>query len=105
MEKKVILLACTTGVSATFFLKYMQQAAQIKQMQLELVTCGILELETYLAMRKIDILLLAPHARPTKNYSYQKIANLSVDLDIIKMTDYGLMDGERVLTQIEDLLV
>lgn len=105
MEKKVILLVCSTGLSAQVLLEHMSKVVQGKKIQVELLSCGFLELDNYLETRKIDILLLAPHIRSKQKQCFEKIASKAIQIDMIKMTDYGLMDGERVLDHIKDLLV
>ncbi|GED19184.1 hypothetical protein KGI01_09250 [Kurthia gibsonii] len=49
--------------------------------------------------KSIDVLLLGPQVRYLKSSFDKKLAGTGIPLDVISMSDYGMMNGENVLNQ------
>lgn len=67
--------------------------------------CGLcLNADNNLESKNVDVLLLGPQVRFMKAQFEQKLAPKGIPLDVINMQDYGMMNGEKVLAQAENLM-
>lgn len=57
------------------------------------------EVEKTMENKSIDVLLLGPQVRYLKLSFDKKLAGTGIPLDVISMSDYGMMNGENVLNQ------
>lgn len=91
---KKILLACSGGFSTSMLVQRMKDAAKAKNLDIEILAVGE---DNIFEQLDSDVLLLAPQIA-------HKLEDLSADLDIpvlmIDMMDYGMMNGEKVLTEV-----
>lgn len=97
--KKTIMLVCAAGMSTSLMVSKMQKSAEEKGIEADIFAVSAGEAETYLADKKVDVLLLGPQVRFMKAQFEKKVAPLGIALDVIQMTDYGMMNGEKVLSQ------
>lgn len=57
------------------------------------------EVEKTMDNKSIDVLLLGPQVRYLKSSFDKKLAGTGIPLDVISMSDYGMMNDENVLNQ------
>ena len=93
------MLVCAAGMSTSLMVSKMQKSAEEKGIEADIFAVSAGEAETYLADKKVDVLLLGPQVRFMKAQFEKKVAPLGIALDVIQMTDYGMMNGEKVLSQ------
>lgn len=97
--KKTIMLVCAAGMSTSLMVSKMQKSAEEKGIEADIFAVSAGEAETYLADKKVDVLLLGPQVRFMKAQFEKKVTPLGIALGVIQMTDYGMMNGEKVLNQ------
>lgn len=97
--KKTIMLVCAAGMSTSLMVSKMQKSAEDKGIEADIFAVSAGEADTYLDEKKVDVLLLGPQVRFMKAQFEKKVAPLGIALDVIQMTDYGMMNGEKVLNQ------
>ena len=97
--KKTIMLVCAAGMSTSLMVTKMQKAAEAKGIEADIFAVSASEADSYLNEKKVDVLLLGPQVRFMKKQFEEKVAPLGIGLDVIQMTDYGMMNGEKVLDQ------
>lgn len=92
---KVILL-CAGGMSTSLLMKRIEAEANSNSFPLEISAHGIIEDMKILS--DADLVLLAPQVR----YVFDKLIKEypNINLQLIDMKDYGLMDGKKVFNQI-----
>lgn len=97
--KKTIMLVCAAGMSTSLMVQKMKKSAESKNIEADIFAVSADEADTYLSDKKVDVLLLGPQVRFMKSQFEEKVAPLGIALDVIQMTDYGMMNGEKVLEQ------
>lgn len=97
--KKTIMLVCAAGMSTSLMVEKMKKAAEAKNIEADIFAVSADEADTYLSDKKVDVLLLGPQVRFMKSQFEEKVAPLGIALDVIQMTDYGMMNGQKVLEQ------
>lgn len=97
--KKTIMLVCAAGMSTSLMVEKMKKAAEVKGIETDIFAVSSGEADSYLDDKKVDVLLLGPQVRFMKSQFAEKVAPLGISLDVIQMTDYGTMNGEKVLEQ------
>ncbi|MGG7058115.1 PTS sugar transporter subunit IIB [Clostridium nigeriense] len=97
--KKTIMLVCAAGMSTSLMVSKMQKSAEAKGIEADIFAVSAGEADSYLAEKKVDVLLLGPQVRFMKAQFEKKVVPLGIALDVIPMTDYGMMNGEKVLNQ------
>lgn len=97
--KKTIMLVCAAGMSTSLMVARMQKAAEAKGIEADIFAISAGEADAYLDEKKVDVLLLGPQVRFMKGQFEEKVAPMGIALDVIQMTDYGMMNGEKVLDQ------
>ncbi len=95
--KKTIMLVCAAGMSTSLMVERMKKAANAKGIEADIFAVSAGEADSYL--EKVDVLLLGPQVRFMKKQFEEKGAPFDIPLDVIPMTDYGMMNGEKVLEQ------
>lgn len=100
MATKEIMLVCAAGMSTSLMVTRMQKAAKEKEMQANIF--AVPEAESYLAEHQVDVVLLGPQVRYLLDDFREKLATTPVD--VIPMTDYGMMKGDKVLELAESLM-
>lgn len=93
MTKK-ILLACAGGFSTSMLVEKMKEAASNRGLDVVIDACGEGSLENYLPA---DIVMLGPQMGHAEDGVKKKVGP-SVPVTVIEMMDYGMMDGEKVLS-------
>lgn len=107
MADKVIALACSAGMSTSLLVSKMQKAAEENGKDYEIFAKSTADIDNMLAgvgSPKPDVLLLGPQVAFMKAEVVKKGENAGVPVDVIKMQDYGMMRGDKVLAAAEELL-
>ena len=82
----------------------MQKAAEEKGIDADIFAVSASDADNNLETKNVDVLLLGPQVRFMKAQFEQKLAPKGIPLDVINMADYGMMNGEKVLAQAENLM-
>ena len=90
MAKKTIMLVCSAGMSTSLLVTKMQKAAEEKGMEADIFAVSASDADNNLESKKAQF--------------EQKLAPKGIPLDVINMQDYGMMNGEKVLAQAENLM-
>jgi PTS system cellobiose-specific IIB component len=90
-----IVLVCCAGMSTSMLIRRMADAAKDKGIEAEIEAVAEPDLEGHAA--RADILLLAPQVRYLKPAITAKYGNMIKAIEVINFSDYGLMNGEKVL--------
>ncbi len=92
---KKILLLCAAGMSTSMVVKKMRAAAEAKNIDVYIEAQPVESIQDYLS--EYDFFLLGPQIRFKKD-ELQKLADpLNKRVEVINMTDYGMMNGEKIL--------
>lgn len=97
--KKTIMLVCAAGMSTSLMVERMKKASQAKGIESDIFAVSAGEADSCLENKKVDALLLGPQVRFMKAEFEKKVLPLGIKVDVIQMTDYGMMNGEKVLDQ------
>lgn len=99
MSGKTIMLVCNAGMSTSMLVTKMQKAAETQGLDIDIFAIAAADATNQLEKRKIDTVLLGPQVRFMQKQFEEKLAPLEIPVDVINMTDYGMMNGEKVLGQ------
>lgn len=91
---KKILLVCNAGMSTSMLVAKMKKEAEMKKVEVSIEAKSLSEAKKEIT--EVDIVLLGPQIRYELS-NVKKIAG-SVPVEAIDMKDYGMMNGEKVLT-------
>ena len=87
MARSTIMLACAAGMSTSLLVTKMQNAATERGLDVE-----------------IFAVLLGPQVRYLLGDFQEKLKEKNIPVSVIPMTDYGMMNGAKVLDLAESLL-
>ena len=104
METKQIMLVCAAGMSTSLMVNKMQKAAVERGLAATIFAVPVSEADDYLSEKKVDVLLLGPQVRYLLEDLQEKLASKGIPVDVIPMTDYGMMKGDKVLDLAESLM-
>ena len=104
METKQIMLVCAAGMSTSHMVNKIQKAAEERRLAATIFAVPVSEAEDYLSEKKVDVLLLGPQVRYLLEDLQEKLASKGIPVDVIPMTDYGMMKGDKVLELAESLM-
>lgn len=91
---KNILLVCNQGMSTSFLVEKMKQAA--KEQSIEVNIWAVSDAELHENWEKADIVLLGPQVGYLKSNT-EKVVGNSIPVTIIDFVDYGRVNGAAVL--------
>ena len=91
---KKIMLACSAGRSTSLLVEKMRKSARERGLDVEIEALPVAEAERRLD--EYDVVMLGPQIR-YKLEDMRKAADGHTPVDVIKMTDYGMMNGKNVL--------
>lgn len=97
-----ILLLCNAGMSTGLVMKKMKEAAQKKELEVEIDAKGVEEFDD--SLEKYDIFLLGPQVRFKKAELSEKAKKVNKIVETIDTLDYGMMRGESILDFALELL-
>jgi len=99
---KKILLLCSAGMSTSMVVKKMRAAAALQHIEVEIEAQGVETFQDY--VEEFDLFLLGPQIR-FKVDELQKLASpFGKKVAAIDMADYGMMKGDKILTNALTLL-
>ncbi|BAQ57358.1 PTS sugar transporter subunit IIB [Lactobacillus acetotolerans] len=109
MAKQTIMLNCSAGMSTSLLVTKMQQAAKKDGIDVKIFACPASEASQHIEQEQIDCVLLGPQVSYMKGDFENKVKGAGKDgkdipLAVIDMQAYGMMNGEKVLKQAEDLI-
>ncbi|MFT8393522.1 MAG: PTS sugar transporter subunit IIB [Liquorilactobacillus ghanensis] len=104
MSEKTIMLACSAGMSTSLLVSKMQAAAKQAGKDYQIFATSTADIDQQLESTKPDILLLGPQVAYMKDTVKKKTDKAGIPMDVINMTDYGMMNGAKVLMAAEKLL-
>lgn len=99
-----ILLACSAGMSTSLLVKKMEEAAESKDIQVNIKAMS--SDNAFQALDEYDVLLIGPQMRFMKK-KFIKAAEeqgLEMPIETIDSVSYGRIDGDGVLKQALSLL-
>lgn len=99
MSEKTIMLICNAGMRTSMLVTKMQKAAETQGLDVDIFAIAAAEATNKLEQRKIDTVLLGPQVRFMQKQFEEKLTPLGIPVEVINMTDYGMMNGEKVLNQ------
>ena len=102
--KKRIVLVCLAGMSTNMLVNRMRRAATLNNEEVDIVAISASEVESDIKQEHTDLYLLGPQVRYLKNNIEKEVSSLNIPVENINMTDYGLMDGEKVFEFAEKML-
>lgn len=97
MTKKTIMLVCSAGMSTSMLVAKMKDAATQQGIDADIFAVSASDADTNLASKNVDVLLLGPQVRFMLKQFEEKLAPMNIPSAVIDMSDYGMMDGEKVL--------
>lgn len=93
---RTITLICAGGFSSSILLSEMKKSADKKGLDIKFNAISESKFEQY--KDETDVLLLAPQVRYLEKQMLRKYNMDKIKIMIIDSIDYGLMNGEKVLT-------
>jgi len=99
MSEKTIMLICNAGMSTSMLVTKMQKAAESQNLAVDIFATAAADATNKLQERNISTVLLGPQVRFMLKQFEEKLTPLGIPVDVINMTDYGMMNGEKVLAQ------
>lgn len=96
-----VVLLCALGMSTSLLVERMKEAADRKEIMADIEAHSVDSFEQQL--KTADVILLGPQIRYKKSQFSSKAESVDVPLDVIDMTAYGSINGEKVLKQALDL--
>jgi len=97
METKQIMLVCAAGMSTSLMVSKMEKAAQDQGLDAHIFAVPVPEAKEYLQNNAVDVLLLGPQVRYLKNEFSADLSARGIPVEVIPITDYGMMKGDKVL--------
>lgn len=104
MAEKTIMLCCSAGMSTSLLVTKMQKAAEAQGLDYEIFATGASDADNQLESKTIDVVLLGPQVRFMESQFKTKLEPKNIPVAVIDMKAYGMMDGEAVVKQANDLM-
>ncbi|MFF2753529.1 PTS sugar transporter subunit IIB [Psychrobacillus sp. NPDC058041] len=96
---KSIMLVCVAGMSTSLLVAKMQKAAKEQNIEADIFAISESEVDRTLLSKNVDVLLLGPQVRYLKGTYEKKYKEKNIPIEVINMSDYGMMNGANVLKQ------
>lgn len=95
-----ILLVCSAGMSTSLLVTRMLDYAKTKNLEVTIEAHPVGEVESY--GENADVILLGPQVR----FQLSNVKRLFPDIpvEVIDMRDYGMMNGEKVLNHVLEII-
>ncbi|MGN0661528.1 MAG: PTS sugar transporter subunit IIB [Faecalibacterium sp.] len=90
-----IRLFCAAGMSTSLLVNKMKEAAKAKGIEADIAAAGEAKMDD--ETNGIDVALLGPQIRYKLAAAKKVCEPKGVPVDVIPMTDYGTMNGKKVL--------
>lgn len=98
------MLVCSAGMSTSLLVTKMQKAAEEKGLDADIFAVSASEADTHIENKDVNVLLLGPQVRFMKSQFEDKLASKGIPVEVINMSDYGMMNGQNVLNQAINLI-
>ncbi|WP_297131036.1 PTS sugar transporter subunit IIB [Terrisporobacter sp.] len=95
--KRKIYLFCSAGMSTSLLASKMQKVADEHSLPIEVEAFPYLEIDKIVEERNPDCILLGPQVKYMYNEIKSKFEPKGLPVQVIDMSDYGTMNGEKVL--------
>lgn len=95
-----ILLVCSAGMSTSLLVSRMLDYAKEKQINVHIEAHPVGEVESY--GPDADVILLEPQVRFQLSHIKSRFPEKPVE--VIDMRDYGMMDGQKVLNHVLEMM-
>lgn len=92
---KKILLCCAAGMSTSLLVNKMKAAAAEKEIEVEIWAAPLEKAKEEFA--KADCVLLGPQVKYALPEAKKIADDNNINIDVINMVDYGMMNGAKVL--------
>lgn len=99
---KKILLCCAAGMSTSLLVNKMKAAATEKGIEVEIWAAPLEKAKE--EFPKADVVLLGPQVKYALPEAKKLADENNINIDVINMTDYGMMNGKKVLETALNLL-
>ena len=104
MADKIIMLACSAGMSTSLLVSKMQAAAKEQGKDYEIFAKSVADIDHQFEVEKPDVLMLGPQVAYMKADIQRKCDDAGDPMEVINMTDYGMMNGKNVLAVAEKIM-
>ena len=104
MAEKIIMLACSAGMSTSMLVAKMQEEAKNRGKDYEISAKSVANIDHQFETKKPDVLMLGPQVAYMKADVQKKCDDAGVPMEVINMTDYGMMNGKNVLDEAEKIM-
>lgn len=103
-KQTTIMLVCAAGMSTSLLVTKMESAAKQQELDADIFAVSASEAANLLVQKEIDCVLLGPQVRFMQKQFEDKLEPLGIPVAVINMSDYGMMNGEKVLAQAKTLI-
>lgn len=100
MEKKKIYLFCSAGMSTTLLVQKMEKASKDSDELVEIHAFPVSDITNKGA--QADVILLGPQVKYMEHKVQEQFPNINVN--VISLRDYGMMDGQKVFEDAVNLI-
>ncbi|WP_105301047.1 PTS sugar transporter subunit IIB [Anaerococcus marasmi] len=104
MTQKTIMLACDAGMSTSLLVNKMKKVAKEKNLDYKIFATPVSHADSYLEKEEINLVLLGPQVRYMLKDMKAIFDPKGIPVEVIPMTDYGMMNAKNVLALAESLL-
>lgn len=94
---KKVYLFCSAGMSTSMLASKMQKVADDHQLPIEVEAFPDGKIGQIIDERHPDVILLGPQVKYRYEEISKKYGSTGIPIQVIDQTDYGMMDGEKVL--------
>ncbi len=94
---KRICLFCAAGMSTSMLAQKMQQSADAHNLPVEVKAFPIDKIGDIINELHPDCILIGPQSKYMYDDVKSKYGNLNIPIEVINQSDYGMMDGEKIL--------
>lgn len=100
---KEILLVCNAGMSTSLLVTKMKTAAEERGVEAKIWAVSLSEVDENVKENDLDIILVGPQVRFEVDNLNEKYKG-QVPVVAINMSDYGMMNGDKILNDTLDFL-
>ena len=102
IKMKKILLCCAAGMSTSLLINKMKSEAEKRGIEVKIWAEPLERAKEEFA--KADVVLLGPQDKYALTEAKKIAEENNINIDVINMVDYGMMNGAKVLDQALKLL-
>ena len=102
IKMKKILLCCAAGMSTSLLINKMKLEAEKRGIEVKIWAEPLDRAKEEFA--KADVVLLGPQVKYALTEAKKIAEEYNINIDVINMVDYGMMNGAKVLDQALKLL-